>query len=251
MKHTITAVLVLALSLATTKIFAQQFNISPPVVTEIASGFFQQQFTFAQNVESNTFVGFGLGNGFQAGINFLNFKMNFDENSEVIDFNKNKPSDNPNLLFDLQKVFNISRRFSIELGTQTGVNIASLDYQEFSNFTYVISQRKITKREIKILLGAFYTNKEYSGEEDYIGYMLGLAIPFTKKWELQADYLSGSSPLSVIAAGLNYKLTDKWSISAGAQIPGPSTDNDYGVILQTTRIILPMPHINTKKYRKQ
>jgi hypothetical protein len=168
----------------------------------------------------------------------------------VVDFNKNKPADNPNLLFDLQKVFKVSRRFSIELGTRTGVNIASLDYQRFSDFTYVISEGKITKTEIKILFGGFYTNKEYSGEKDYFGYMFGLAIPFNKKWELQADYLSGSSPLSVITAGLNYQLTNKWSISAGAQIPGPSTDNDFGITLQTTRIILPMPHLNTNKYQK-
>jgi hypothetical protein len=48
MKHTVTTVLVLGLSLTATKISAQQFNISPPIVTEIASGFFQQQFTFAE-----------------------------------------------------------------------------------------------------------------------------------------------------------------------------------------------------------
>lgn len=247
----ITTVVFAVLYLTTTKTFAQQFNFSPPVVTEIADVFYQQQFIFTEKVESNTFIGFGLGNGFQAGINFLNFKMDFDEGAEFTDFDRNKPAKNPNLLLDLQKVFYLSRKYTLEIGTQTGVNISSTDYQRFSDFTYLISQGKFTKKEIRVLLGGFFANEQYSGSSDYFGYMLGVAVPFTKKWELQADYLSGDSPLSVITAGLNYKISDHWSVAAGAQIPGPSTDNSYGGTLQATYIIIPMPELNMKKYRKK
>ena len=62
------------------------------------------------------------------------------------------------------------------------------------------------------------------------------AMPIVKeKLHFMADYLSGTSDLSVAVVGGVIYLPGKWQLSLGGQIPSPGSDNSYGAVMELTQ----------------
>src|SRR5262245_7486019 len=94
---------------------AQQnlFNVPSGEISAKGSIFFQEQFNFSpRSGTSNTTVDFGLGNNWEVGFNFLDL--------EFYDNPRPGPSTgqtNPDLLFNMQKGFELTEWAKIGIGT--------------------------------------------------------------------------------------------------------------------------------------
>jgi hypothetical protein len=209
---------------------AQQnlFNVPSADITEQGKFFFQQQFNFftAATGSSNTTLDYGLGDQLEIGINLFNVDM--------------QPTDgtfqNPHVLLNFQKGFALSENYKVSFGTQTGIT-PPLHRQtvEMPSFSYLHSALDL-KHLGKYYLGSYYTNRAYAGKNEF-GFMTGMEYPlFEKKLHLMGDFISGDTEISVAVLGLVVFLPREWQLSLGAQLPAPSTQNDYAMVFEITKL---------------
>ncbi len=68
--------------------------------------------------------------------------------------------------------------------------------------------------------------------------MVGLEYPFWREdLSFVADFISGTNSASVAVIGAQWTISEKkgWQISLGAQLPSPSSGNDYGAVFELTK----------------
>lgn len=209
---------------------AQQnlFNVISADITEKEKFFFQQQFNFEYlSGSSNTTIDYGLGNNLEIGVNLFNVDM---QSTDGV-------FENPHLLFNFQKGFNITDNYKISFGTQTGFSppIHNNDVS-LPSFSYVDSALNLNKLG-KYYLGAYYANHAYGRSGNTLGIMAGVEYPLIEnKFHLMADILSGNSEISVAVLGMVLFLPCNWQLSFGAQLPSPSSHNDYGLVVAITKL---------------
>ncbi len=214
---------------------AQQnlFNVPSGEITHEGNFFFQQQFNFSTNGQSNTTLEYGLGHGWEVGLNV--FDVSIYKTHALPPIGRHQV--NPDLLFNVQRGFEITDWWKVEFGTLSGFNpISRSDDIRFQTFNFTSNAFTLPNDIAKFYLGAYQTNVAYAGPGDRVGVLLGTEIPLVKdKLHFMADYISGNSDISVGVIGGVWYLPSKWQISLGAQIPAPRSHNAYGVVLELTR----------------
>jgi hypothetical protein len=209
--------------------WAQQnlFNVPSSEITEKNKFFFQQQFNFASLGESNTTVDFGLGNDLEIGINLFNLNV----------YSNTTGLTNPNFLFNFQKAFNINEIYKVSFGTQTGLTPPLYNATiRIPSFSYINNAVDLEKWG-KYYLGSYYANPAYAGSGDSFGIMAGIEYPLiSNKMHLMGDILSGNNAISVAVLGFVLFLPANWQLSFGAQIPSPSSNNEYGMVFEITKL---------------
>jgi len=210
--------------------FAQQnlFNVPSADITEQGQFFFQQQFNFFTPAigTSNTTFDYGLGHEFEIGLNVFN-----------VDFHASEGNfQNPHVLLNFQKGFSVFKNYKISFGTQSGITPPLYNKTvEIPSFSYLHNALNLNEWG-KYYLGSYYTNRAYAGENQF-GYMTGFEYPlFENKFHLMGDYISGNSDISVAVLGAVIFLPNKWQLSLGAQIPAPSSHNNYGLVFEITKL---------------
>lgn len=215
---------------------AQQnlFNMPSGDITPEGVVFFQEQANFASLGESNTTFDFGLGQGREIGFNLLNVEL-YDSRSPSLEPANEQAA--PGLLFNAQQGFEFGELFNLEVGTQTGLNPAQNAHDvRFLNFSWITTAVDAPGEWGKGFFGVYYANRPHRGDGDAFGYMLGVDVPIVKeKLHFMADYLSGTSDLSVAVVGGVIYLPGKWQLSLGGQIPSPGSDNSYGAVMELTQ----------------
>ena len=218
--------------------FAQQtvFNVPSLDITRERTWYFQQGIVFTHMVGLNTTLNYGLGSLMEAGMNINHLNINTRRGDDLIQMDEVKRYQNPNVMLNLQKGFQIYKYLRVSAGSMTGVNIGEkVEQIKLSDFSFINTQSLLTKRDIKLIVGGYYANKSFSGD-DNIGLMLGTKIPIVKdKLWFNLDYISGKSHISVIATGMELRLFETWSLALGGQLPGPENKNNVGVIFQITK----------------
>jgi hypothetical protein len=134
MRYTLNLLLISGL-LCSISVHAQQnlFNIPSGDITPKNKFFYQHQFNFyaLNDLESKSHVVYGVGKGWDLGINFVDLPLKFGDGS-LVSFNddsKRKPL-YPVLMFTLQKQLVIKEgQWFLNIGTQTGANLSD----EFAN----------------------------------------------------------------------------------------------------------------------
>jgi hypothetical protein len=223
------------------KIFGQQnfFNVPSSEITEKNKVFFQEQINFyPSNISSNSTFCFGLGNDYEIGVNVLGITYDYNQKGFIANKKYEQPI-YPTLGINMQKRIMKINRYSLAIGGQI---LFPSELSNFEFYTYV--NNKLVIKKTTFVAGIYYGNDNYFGKVDRIynnvldfGFQFGFEYQIIKdKLFLQADFLTGNSPMSNLIVGGAYKLTKKLIFSSGYQLPNFKKTSSNGVIIELTFI---------------
>ncbi len=229
MKKSLTFITALTMISVSPLSVAQQnlFNVPSSDITEHGKIFFQQQFNLSNlSGVANTTIDYGLENELEIGVNIFN-----------VDMYPTNEMRNPYLLANFQKGFTINEHYKIGFGTQTGISPPihnkTVGIPSFSYFNNQLNLEEYGHYN----LGAYHANHAYAGQGDSFGIMAGVEYPLIeKKFHLQGDILTGNNDISVAVLGFVFFLPQNWQLSLGAQLPAPTSNNDYGAVIEFTKL---------------
>lgn len=220
--------------IASTAVTAQQtlFNVPEVDATEHRKLFFQQQVSFSDKINSETTFSYGLGKGWEAGVNLFNLGINSESDGRIVRFEGQSPQESPKALFNVRKSLSCGI-FRMSLGTRMGSAITDVDGNRFAHFTYLNPGVQWGRKDRGIITaGGYVTNSTYSGGgPGKIGFMAGMQVPL---WivNFKADYLGGNNELSHLTVGGGIFLPRSWELAAGVMIPSNGNPNPAAITVQ-------------------
>jgi hypothetical protein len=232
--QTMVTVLVVLLTAADSHAQRNIFDVPTAEIVEYNVIFLQGQGVFnSEEVSTGATITFGLGYNFEVGVsvNQLVFTR-----SDGVNINSEKPEENPDLLVNAQKGFELGSGVRLGIGTRSGIDVAQSEQKHhFVTFDYLTSQFTLGGAH-QITGGVYYADNEYAGAGTHFGAMGGVDLSFAKqKLHVLAEFLTGNSALSVINTGFQIDLPRQWQLSAGAQLSFPGGDNKPGAIFQISK----------------
>ena len=220
-----------------TKLFCQQnlFNIPSGDITDNKKVFYQHQFNlYNDKLESKSHFVYGLGKGWDVGINLVGNGFYFSPKWEFLyNDNPNKGSLSPTLMGSIQKKININEFFDINIGGQVGYNISDkLSNLRINYYICTIGLYNFMKGKSRIISGIYKTNQMFVGDGKKFGLMFGYEIKLGKRWYLMGDWVSGNNEASVGVFGGTYNLTRRVQVCAGIQFPNKDVPKPLGFVLE-------------------
>lgn len=211
------------------------FNIPSGDITPKDKFFYQHQINlYSEKLESKAHFVYGLGDGWDCGVNLVGKGLYFDKEWRM-SYNDD-PGDGalyPIIMGTLQKQFNISEVIDINLGTQIGYNVSSLiKNKEINYFNYVLATYYLNNKSSRIVGGLYQTNRMFVGQGNTYGGFVGFEYKIYTNLYLMGDWVSGNNDASVAVLGGMYNLTKRLQLCAGVQIPNPNTPKPYGLVLE-------------------
>lgn len=230
-------ILVISLISTFSLTYGQQnlFNIPSGDITNTKKAFYQHQLNlYTDKLESKAHLVYGLGKGWDIGMNLVGKGFYFNPEWRILhNSNPSKGALYPIILGTIQKQFHISEKINVNIGTQVGYNLSNqISNKELNHFSYAIGVYHFMHEKGRIVGGIYKTNKEYVGQGNTFGAMLGYELKLSKRWYLMGDWLSGNNDASVSVIGGMYNLTRRIQVCAGWQIPNPNTPKPMGVVLE-------------------
>ncbi|MFA9210561.1 MAG: hypothetical protein ACEQR5_01950 [Moraxellaceae bacterium] len=230
-------ILLLFIVLFVHQLHAQQnfINVPSSEVTKAKKIFFQQQINFNEIIQSNSTIDFGLGKGFEIGLNVLG--LNFKSNSKSFIHNDTNDKDpyNPLLMINGLKQFEFTENLSMCFGTQFGLNYT--DNTILQNATLIYNNLLIKNLFIKkssFVMGYYYNSIHYGGREgNRVGAWFGSEIPINNKLHFVGESIIGNNALSFTSLGLIYFPKKRLPITFGIQIPN-TKNNAYSLVFELT-----------------
>jgi len=218
-------------------VFSQQnlFNIPSGDVTIKKKVFYQHQLNvYSDKLESKAHFVYGLGKGWDAGLNLVGKGFYFSPEWRVLhNADPQKGALYPILMGTVQKQFKISDHFAFNAGSQVGYNLsAKLRNKEINYFVYGLGIYYFMKNKSRIVAEAYQTNNMFVGEGNTFGALVGYEINLSKRWYLMGDWVSGYNDSSVGVVGVIYNLTRRIQLCGGWQIPNPGTDKPQGFVFE-------------------
>ena len=213
------------------------FNIPSGDLTPKGKWFYQHQTNFYQGIvtESKNHFVYGLGKGWEAGLNIQNLKVNWQEtNGNRFVSNTNNLSEpmQPLVQFATQKFFQINDKFKTTLGTQIGVNpIQFSQNPHLTHYTYNTWVYEPT-HHYKLVVGPYISDRRTIGSGTNVGMMVGFELPIHKKALLMGDWISGTNSASAGVVGINYYLSKRVQLCLGGLIPNANSGNKSGVVFE-------------------
>lgn len=222
---------------------AQQnfFNVPSSDITLKNKTFFQQQINMEKDaLQSNTTFNFGLGSGFEIGLNFNGLSI-IENNTISVKNNFLTQPYNPFILFNAQKRFDLNERMGIAFGFQTGFNKLlkkNSGAYAYGNFIY-----RSTKNGFKVVAGTYSASNSYFGTGTRMtgSFPLGIQMGIEKsivenKLLFQSDFISGKHNLGEVVLGLAYYMNKNWIFSSGYQIPTFHSNSIKSLVIEFTFI---------------
>lgn len=217
-------------------IFSQQnfINVPSGEVTKKQKFFFQQQINFNELIQSNTTMDYGLGKGFEVGLNVLG--LNYSEKGKS--FLKNDDNDrdpyNPLFMLNAQKAWDVNDRFTVTLGTQFGINY---DFDEKKgNAGLLYSNLKMDEFLAKkgvLVAGFYYNSMHYGGLGNRFGIWAGAELPMSKKLHFLAESVFGDNAICYSSTALVYYPIPQLPLTFGLQLPNTKT-NAASIVFELT-----------------
>ena len=218
---------------------AQQnlFNIPSGDITPHKKLFYQHQFNFykVDELESKSHVVFGLGKGWDVGINFVDLPLRLND-KQIISYNSNtkrKPL-YPLLMLTLQKQWQVSKYVKVNVGIQIGSNLSSsIGNKRLVYFNYAIAQFSPVDR-VHFIAGSYHTNNVFVGgpPDQRIGFMAGYEYKLTKKVLLMGDFISGDHKKSQTVLGGGYTFGNRVQLFLGALLAYPNRGLQNGAVIE-------------------
>ena len=211
------------------------FNIPSGDITNPKKGFYQHQLNvYEDKIESKAHFVYGLGRGWDAGINLVGKGVYFSPEWRILhNDNPKKGSLYPILMSTLQKQFAVSPVVDVNVGSQVGYNLSKkVEKKELNFFAYAIGVYHFMHHHSRITCGIYQTNSMYVGEGNTFGAMLGYELKLSNRWYLMGDWVSGRNDASVTVLGGMFNVTKRIQMCAGWQIPNPSTPKPMGAVFE-------------------
>ena len=220
------------------RLAAQQnlFNIPAGDLTPKNKFFFQQQTNvYALNyLEAKNHLVYGLGGGWEIGVNVVNLKMDFRRPAIALNGRAEYPVKPMTPLAQLttQKFFFLNSRFKTSIGTQIGTNPTRLGSEaratHFTYNTWVYEPR----HHVKLVVGPYVSDRGTVGRGNTIGVLAGFEFPVSKKLLVMGDFISGTNATSVSVLGINFLATKRVQLCLGGLLPNPGSGNRPGVVFE-------------------
>lgn len=211
------------------------FNIPSGDITASKKIFYQHQLNvYREKLESKAHFVYGLGKGWDAGINLVGKGFYFTPEWRALhNDDPNKGAVYPILMGTLQKQFKIIKNFAINFGGQAGYNLSGkISNKEITYYLYGIGIFYFMKSKSRIVGGIYQTNQMFVGSGNTFGAKLGYEINLSKRWYLMGDWVSGNNDSSVGVFGGMYNLTKRVQLCAGLLVPNPNTPKPMGIVLE-------------------
>lgn len=217
-------------------IVAQQnlFNMPSGDITNEKKIFYQHQLNvYSKKVESKAHFVYGLGKGWDVGLNIVGKGLYFAPEWRTLhNDNPEKGALYPIAMATAQKQFKLTDHFNINLGTQAGFNLTqSLTNKELNHFSYALGAYHFNKGS-RVVAGIYNTTQMYVGQGNTAGIMLGTELKMTKNLYIMADWISGNNDSSVTVLGGMYNISKRIQLCAGWQIPNPNTLKPQGFVFE-------------------
>jgi hypothetical protein len=234
-KRSLVITMLISMSVITALAQRNLIDVPSSEIVEKRKLFLQGQATFsADEFGTSAIVTYGLKNSFEIGATFHQFVF---KKSQGIEIGQEHPEENPDFLINAQKGITLTNYLKLGVGSRSGVNAAKANKDlTFVNFDYLNSQFTIGESEHKLLAGVYYANTAYAVEGTKFGVMAGADIVLIKeKLHLISDFISGTSALSVINAGVQISIGREWELTVGGQFPTPGSGNSSAAVLQISK----------------
>ncbi|SHI86331.1 hypothetical protein SAMN02745146_1733 [Hymenobacter daecheongensis DSM 21074] len=224
------------------------FNIPAGDLTPQGKVFFQHQTNIYNRgyFESKNHFVYGLGKGWEAGLNVVNLQMNFRRGRK--DWLGTNPDNRsiplaPLVKLTSQKFFFLSDRLSTSIGTQVGLNPIRFSgvSRELTHFSYN-TWAWIPRSHVKVVAGPYLSDRGTLGAGNRAGLLLGAEFPVTKKLLFMGDFISGNNYTSASVVGFNYLATKRLQLCLGALLPNPGTSNRPGLVFELNLLGYDDPH---------
>lgn len=210
------------------------FNIPSGDITPRRKVFYQHQFNvYVKKFESKGHFVYGLGRGWDAGVNIVGKGAYFTPEWRAL-YNDDPSSGAvfPVLLGTLQKQWQLAEHTFVNIGTQSGFNLSNrLKNKEFNHFTYGLVNHSFGHGR-KILAGPYATNRMFVGTGNTVGVMVGYEWHLAGKWYLMGDWISGRNDSSVGVFGAMFVPTKRLQFCAGWMVPNPNTPKPQALVLE-------------------
>jgi hypothetical protein len=235
MKHVISGVFLSLIFTYQTKAQQNLFNIPSGDITPKGKFFYQHQInTYSNKFESKGHFVYGLGKGWDVGVNLVGTGAYFNPDWKPIynsDFSEGKAL-SPTILATLQKQFKIGEHWAVNLGTQSGVNLTnSTDKIQLAYFHYGLLSYQV-KPGAKILFGPYATNQQYVGAGNRAGIQMGYEWKVAKDFYLMGDFISGNNDSAVLVPGIMYNVSNRVQLCLGYMLPNPNTQKKQAVVFE-------------------
>lgn len=230
-------VAIFALMLSSGILKGQQnlFNIPSGDITKSGSYFYQHQLNvYSNKLESKAHFVYGLGNGWDGGINLVGKGVYFTPEWRMLhNDNPDEGSLYPILMGTIQRQFNLADNVDFNLGTQIGYNVSNkLMNKEINYFAYAMGIYHFMNKKSRVVGGIYQSNQEFVGHGNTTGIMLGYEIKIAERWYLMGDWMSGNNDAAVAVIGGMYNASKRLQLCAGWQIPNPDTPKPEGLVLE-------------------
>lgn len=210
------------------------FNVPSSEITDRGRFSIQQQFEISEQAESSTTATYGLGKGWEVGLNLLN--LNYSFKTQHFEFNDQTDSIPyaPLLTASAQKTFDLAHGFSFGLGAIAGTNLSGHHRSEpvYYGYSNVLFETGMYQ-QYKFAAGAYVGNHHYLSTGPVTGFQCGMdAGIWYEKLHLLADWISGKHQKGRLTVGVSIYLTDKLPLSLGWQ--RSNSDGSQAGVIQLT-----------------
>lgn len=215
---------------------AQQnfINVPSAEVTVKHKLFFQQQINFNEIIQSNSTLDYGLGKGFEMGINILG--LNFSEKNQTFLNNDTNDRDpyNPLIALNGMKSFKLNEKFSLAGGLQAGVNFRDNKKTRGAGLAYMnVRYHSFLNNKGSLVGGLYYNSLHYGGHGNRLGAWVGGEVPLSPRFHLLAESVLGYNAICFTSVAMVYYPKPNMPLTLGLQIPNTS-NNAYSVVFEFT-----------------
>lgn len=215
---------------------AQQnfINVPSGEATKAGKLFFQQQLNFNEIIQSNTTIDYGLGNGFEIGLNVLGLNYVEKTNSLFLNDRNDRDPYDPLLTVNALKQFELSEIVSLALGTQIGVNVDFDNRYRPANLTYLNARfQDVIWEDCLFVAGTYYNSRHYGGAGNRVGGWVAAEVPLAEKWHVMGESVIGDNAISYSSVGVIFYPRPRIPLTLGVQIPN-TAHNAYALVFEFT-----------------
>ncbi|MEW5742045.1 MAG: hypothetical protein AB1938_24230 [Myxococcota bacterium] len=225
------SLLLLLVGLGAAPAWAQQsfFNVPSGTRTSDHHVFLQEQLNLTASGESNFTAATGLGLGFETGFNVFHVDVYGDHVSQ---------SARNLFMANLVWTSSFSEVLTLQVGVQGGMGRYEADGRyDVAVLGWALVRYDWHRPRLAGVLGVYGGTPAHLGAGWPAGPMAALEWTAIPGWlALQADLMFGRHESAVAVVGASLLLKYGWQLSVGALLPSPLSDNDFGVVVEVTRV---------------
>lgn len=229
-----------ALCVVTTPAAAQQslFNVPAGVSTPEGSLFGQEQINITPSGgESNTTLQVGLTPWLEAGLNVFHVTLFQARNVDLA-----RAAAGPSVLGNLVATLHPTRFLNLQAGFAAGVGARPVTGDPEPVLSgWAVSRWSAPGHWGSYVVGGYVGSRGETGDGWHAGALVGFELPLVpERLHLMGDWVVGVNAVGDVVLGAVAFFGRNFQLSAGAMLPSPGSDNDYGGVVELTWA--PEPH---------